>query len=76
MSSCDQLPRFGNGFVLRRLRADDLAEFQAYRRDPELGRYQGWLPVSDEEALAFLREMNAAPLLNRLLDPDRHRRAG
>jgi RimJ/RimL family protein N-acetyltransferase len=64
MSSCDQLPRFGNGFVLRRLRADDLAEFQAYRRDPELGRYQGWLPVSDEEALAFLREMNAAPLLN------------
>jgi aminoglycoside 6'-N-acetyltransferase len=41
-----------------------LPEFQAYRHDPELGRYQGWLPLSDKEASAFLSEMNAAPLFN------------
>jgi RimJ/RimL family protein N-acetyltransferase len=58
------LPRLGDGFMLRRLTCDDLPEFQAYRHDPELGRYQGWSPVSDEEATAFLREMNATPLLN------------
>ena len=61
---CDTLPRLGNGFMLRRLASDDLPEFQAYRHDPELGRYQGWSPMSDEEATAFLREMNTAPLLN------------
>ena len=60
----DTLPRLGNGFMLRRLASDDLPEFQAYRHDPELGRYQGWSPMSDEEATAFLREMNTAPLLN------------
>lgn len=59
----DTLPRFGNEFMLRRLTSDDLAEFQAYRHDPELGRYQGWSPMSDEEATAFLIEMNIAPLL-------------
>ncbi|MGE4049455.1 MAG: GNAT family N-acetyltransferase [Piscinibacter sp.] len=60
----DTLPRLGNGFMLRRLNSGDLPEFQAYRHDPELGRYQGWSPMSDEEASAFLREMNTAPLLN------------
>lgn len=58
------LPRFGNGFVLRRLGVEDLADFQAYRHDPELGRYQGWSPMSDEQATAFLSEMNRAPLLD------------
>lgn len=60
----DALPRLGNGFMLRRLTSDDLPEFQAYRHDPELGRYQGWASMSDEEATAFLREMNTTPLLN------------
>jgi aminoglycoside 6'-N-acetyltransferase len=59
----DTLPRLGNGFMLRRLAMDDLAEFQAYRRDPEIGRYQGWSPMSDEDAAAFLVEMSAAALL-------------
>ena len=60
----DTLPRLGRRFMLRRLAIDDLPEFQAYRHDPELGRYQGWSPLSDEEATAFLREMNTAALLN------------
>jgi aminoglycoside 6'-N-acetyltransferase len=60
----DSLPRLGNGFMLRRLSCDDLPGFQAYRHDPELGRYQGWLPMSDDEASAFLSEMNTATLLN------------
>ena len=47
--------------MLRRLRADDLAAFQAYRHDPEVGRWQGWTPRPDAEALAFLNEMAAAP---------------
>jgi aminoglycoside 6'-N-acetyltransferase len=47
---------------LRRLRQSDLGAFQAYRSIPELGRYQGWSPMSEAEALAFLAEMEAAPL--------------
>lgn len=60
----DTLPRLGSGFMLRRLSTDDLAAFQAYRHDPELGRYQGWSPMSDAEASAFLTEMHTAPLPN------------
>lgn len=47
---------------LRALRESDLADFQAYRCDPELGRWQGWQAQDDGAALAFLREMAAAPL--------------
>jgi ribosomal-protein-alanine N-acetyltransferase len=59
----DLLPRRGDGFLLRRLSVGDLAEFQAYRRDPELGRYQGWSVLSEVDARTFLGEMNCAPLL-------------
>lgn len=48
--------------TLRRLSPDDLAAFQAYRHDPEVGRWQGWQPQSDAQALAFLTEMASAPL--------------
>ncbi len=44
------------------MRPDDLAAFQAYRALPELGRYQGWLPMSDADALAFLTDVQGAPL--------------
>lgn len=64
MGSSEFLPRSGPGFVLRRLSAGDLAEFQAYRHDDELGRYQGWLPTSDEHARVFLAEMSTAPFPN------------
>lgn len=57
---CVPLPRLAGQVTLRRLAAEDLAAFQAYRRDPELGRYQGWTPMPDAEALAFLAQMHAA----------------
>lgn len=60
----DILPRLGSRFMLRRLAADDVAAFQAYRHDPELARYQGWSPMSDEEARAFLVAMTGAALLD------------
>lgn len=47
---------------LRRLVPADLAAFQAYRAIPELGRYQGWSPMSEPEALSFITEMQEAPL--------------
>ena len=56
------LPRAFPGGCIRRLRLDDLQAFQAYRGIPDLGRYQGWQPVSDVEALGFLTEMSQAPL--------------
>jgi len=61
MSSPELLPRPGPGFILRRLSTADLADFQACRHDEELGRYQGWLPTPDEQAMAFLAEMSVAP---------------
>lgn len=63
MSDEDALPRHAARVTLRRLRAADLAAFQAYRRDAELGRYQGWTPQSDADALAFIEAMAALPLL-------------
>jgi aminoglycoside 6'-N-acetyltransferase len=51
--------------VLRRLSTDDVAAFQAYRTDPEVGRWQGWSPMSGGEALAFLALMRRAPLFAR-----------
>lgn len=47
--------------MLRRLRPADLADFQAYRHDPEVGRWQGWQPQADAQALAFLEEMARGP---------------
>jgi ribosomal-protein-alanine N-acetyltransferase len=43
--------------TLRRLAPADLAAFQAYRGDAEVGRWQGWTPWPDERARAFLTEM-------------------
>jgi len=57
----DPLPWRSQRVVVRRLRAADLARFQAYRHDPEVGRYQGWEPQADAEALAFLEEMAVEP---------------
>ena len=47
--------------MLRRLDPDDLVAFRSYRNDAEIGRYQGWSPLSDEDALAFLSEMSVTP---------------
>jgi RimJ/RimL family protein N-acetyltransferase len=59
-SEMDPLPRRGDRVVLRRLRADDLQPFHAYRSSAEVGRYQGWTPMSVAEAESFLREMHSA----------------
>ena len=59
--TADPLPFAADRVRLRRFRADDLAPFQAYRHDPEVGRYQGWEPTSDEEAREFIAAMAAAP---------------
>jgi RimJ/RimL family protein N-acetyltransferase len=52
----------GRRVAIRRLCDADLPAFQAYRHDARLGRYQGWQPQSDQEALAFIAEMSRAPL--------------
>lgn len=59
-----QLPQPFQGGLLRRLRTGDLSAFQAYRSIPELGRYQGWSPLTDGAAAAFLAEMSTAPLFS------------
>jgi aminoglycoside 6'-N-acetyltransferase len=57
----DPLPSSSDRLRLRRLRPDDLRAFQAYRGDPDVGRYQGWEPTPDDQARAFLAEMAVAP---------------
>jgi len=54
------LPRTTDRLVLRRFAADDLAPFQSYRCDPEVGRYQGWSRMDDASAAAFIANMAAA----------------
>jgi RimJ/RimL family protein N-acetyltransferase len=44
---------------VRRLRVADLPAFQAVRHAPGTGRWQGWVPVDDDTARAFLEEMAA-----------------
>lgn len=55
------LPSQGPRVTLRRLHATDLPAFQAYRGDPEVGRWQGWQPMDDAAAAAFIAEMASAP---------------
>ena len=56
------LPRLGVCTLLRRLVPADLAAFQSYRQDPEVGRYQAWIPQSDDLAEKFILEMQGAAL--------------
>jgi RimJ/RimL family protein N-acetyltransferase len=54
------LPRTTDRLVLRRFAARDLAAFQSYRCDPEVGRYQGWSTMDDAGAAAFIASMAVA----------------
>lgn len=56
-----QLPVQTERLVLRPLQCSDLACFAAYRADPALARYQGWTPMSHEEARDFIADMLATP---------------
>lgn len=58
----DPLPVFAGAAVLRRMAASDLQDFQSYRRDAALARFQGWSPQPDAQALAFLQAVATAPL--------------
>ena len=51
------LPRTTDRLVLRRFVTGDLAPFQSYRCDPEVGRYQGWSTMDDAGAEAFIARM-------------------
>jgi len=53
------LPYELDGLRLRRLRADDLAPFLDYRSDPVVARFQGWDPMDEVQARAFIAR-NAA----------------
>ncbi len=61
----DPLPRAIGRVVLRRLELADLFRFQAYRHDPDVGRYQGWEPTPDHVATRFIEEMSKAELFSR-----------
>ena len=56
----DPLPRIGQRIALRRLGLADLKNFQAYRSDPDVSRYQSWSPMSTADATAFIEEMSTA----------------
>ena len=44
----------------RALRKEDIAEFLEYRSDPQVASLQGWAPMSEQEALAFLIKHSTA----------------
>jgi len=46
--------------ILRRFVDSDLAPFVAYRNDPEVARYQSWDSCDEEEARAFIHDMETA----------------
>jgi RimJ/RimL family protein N-acetyltransferase len=48
--------------VLRYLRPTDLANFLAYRADPEVARYQGFDPYTEEQATAFIAAQSQRPI--------------
>ena len=55
------LPIRTSRLVLRRFRDDDRERFLAYRRHPDVARYQGWdVDYSDDQADRFLAEMTTA----------------
>lgn len=47
---------------IRRFSKEDLAAFQAYRRDQDLARFQGWEAWSNDEALRFITDMSKKEL--------------
>ena len=48
--------------ALRPFAADDLAVFAAYRRDPEVARYQSWSPdYSEADGRAFITAVSGTP---------------
>lgn len=45
--------------ILRRFKREDIPSFIAYRNDPEISKYQGWIKIIDKSyALNFLDSQN------------------
>ncbi len=42
---------------LRRMRADDIPAFLAYRNDPDVARYQSWSSTDEATSLRFIAEL-------------------
>jgi RimJ/RimL family protein N-acetyltransferase len=61
----DPFPRGTGRVVLRRLELADLSRFQAYRRDPNVGEFQGWDSQPDHEAARFIQDMSEVELFPR-----------
>ena len=51
------LPARKDRTLIRALGEADLSAFHAYRSDEDLAKYQGWSPMSLEEANKFIAEM-------------------
>ena len=49
-------------FILRRLTADDLPAFLAYRSDPEVARYQSWGETDENSARRLITHMAQAQI--------------
>jgi RimJ/RimL family protein N-acetyltransferase len=58
-----QLPIHTERLIVRRLQQGDLERFAAYRADPVLARFQGWSPMSLDEAREFIASMQTQPML-------------
>jgi len=58
----DPLPIATPRTWLRRLSLADLADFQAYRTDPEVGRWQGWTATGEPAARLYLTQNAACAL--------------
>ena len=56
---CRRWPCRVEDIQLRALRENDLAAFLAYRSDPQVARYQGWRPMDETKARAFLSGQGA-----------------
>jgi [ribosomal protein S5]-alanine N-acetyltransferase len=57
------LPAAKDNTLIRTMQSADLEGFHSYRCDDELARYQGWSPMTQKEAHAFVQEMTAATAL-------------
>jgi RimJ/RimL family protein N-acetyltransferase len=63
VSALDFAPLRTERLLLRRFREADLPALLAYRNDAGLARFQSWgVPFGEDEARAFIAEMQAAPL--------------
>jgi RimJ/RimL family protein N-acetyltransferase len=58
-----QLPIHTERLIVRRMQHGDLERFAVYRADSVLARFQGWSPMSLDEAREFISSMRTQPML-------------